>query len=284
MSEEVKEVKILEKPWVEKYRPQRLEDIVGQDHIVKRLKHYVKTGSMPHLLFAGPPGVGKCLTGGDAKVIANGRLFELGELVEKVSKGRFGPPTPVEGLKVLGIDEDGKLREFEVQYVYKDRAERLIKVRTRLGRELKVTPYHPLLVNRKNGGEIMWVKAEELRPGDRLAVPRFLPAIAEEDPLAEWLGYFIGGDGHADSKNKVITFTNTDPSLRQRFMELTERLFPDAKIRERIHKNRAPDVYVNSRRAWELVSSLGLAGRKADKVYIPEKGWEGDSLLPQGIL
>lgn len=32
---------------------------------------------------------------------------------------------------------------------------------------------------------------------------------------------------------------------------------------------------MNSRRAWELVSSLGLAGRKADKVYIPEKGWEG---------
>ncbi|SEW21189.1 replication factor C small subunit [Thermococcus thioreducens] len=59
MPEEVKEVKILEKPWVEKYRPQRLDDIVGQDHIVKRLKHYVKTGSMPHLLFAGPPGVGK---------------------------------------------------------------------------------------------------------------------------------------------------------------------------------------------------------------------------------
>ncbi|KUJ98621.1 MAG: Replication factor C small subunit, partial [Thermococcales archaeon 44_46] len=55
----VKEVKILEKPWVEKYRPERLDDIVGQDHIVKRLKHYVKTGSMPHLLFAGPPGTGK---------------------------------------------------------------------------------------------------------------------------------------------------------------------------------------------------------------------------------
>ncbi|USH00545.1 replication factor C small subunit [Thermococcus argininiproducens] len=56
---EVKEVKILEKPWVEKYRPERLDDIVGQDHIVRRLKHYVKTGSMPHLLLAGPPGTGK---------------------------------------------------------------------------------------------------------------------------------------------------------------------------------------------------------------------------------
>ncbi|MCD6373450.1 MAG: replication factor C small subunit, partial [Thermococcus sp.] len=59
MPEELHEVKVLEKPWVEKYRPQRLDDIVGQEHIVKRLKHYAKTGSMPHLLFAGPPGVGK---------------------------------------------------------------------------------------------------------------------------------------------------------------------------------------------------------------------------------
>ena len=59
MSDEVHEVKVLEKPWVEKYRPVKLDDIVGQRHIVKRLKYYAKTGSMPHLLFAGPAGVGK---------------------------------------------------------------------------------------------------------------------------------------------------------------------------------------------------------------------------------
>ncbi len=59
MSDEVHEVKVLEKPWVEKYRPTKLDDIVGQGHIVKRLKYYAKTGSMPHLLFAGPAGVGK---------------------------------------------------------------------------------------------------------------------------------------------------------------------------------------------------------------------------------
>ncbi|AEK73595.1 replication factor C small subunit [Thermococcus sp. 4557] len=271
MPDEVQEVRILEKPWVEKYRPARLDDIVGQAHIVKRLKHYAKTGSMPHLLFAGPPGVGKCLTG-DAKVIINGELTTIGELVEKLSNGRFGP-TPVGGLRVLGVDEDGKLRELPVEYVYKDRTDELIRIRTKLGRELKVTSYHPLLVNRRDG-RIEWVKAEELRPGDRLAVPRFLPAILEEDPLAEWLGYFIG-DGHADAQNNVITFTNTDEKLRKRFMELTERLFPDARIKERIHKNRAPDVYVNSKAAKELVESLGLAGRKADRVYIPKQGWKG---------
>ncbi|MFA4720127.1 replication factor C small subunit [Pyrococcus kukulkanii] len=271
MAEEVREVKVLEKPWVEKYRPQKLDDIVGQEHIVKRLKHYVKTGSMPHLLFAGPPGVGKCLTG-DAKVIANGELTTIGELVERLSGGKFGP-TPVRGLTVLGIDEDGRLRELPVEYVYKDKTKEIIRIKTRLGRELKVTPYHPLLVNRKDG-RIEWVKAEELRPGDRLAVPRFLPALAEDDPLAEWLGYFIG-DGHADARANFITFTNTNEKLRRRFMELTEKLFPDARIKERIHKNRAPDVYVNSKKAKELVRTLGLAGRKADKVYIPPQGWRG---------
>ncbi len=45
--------------WVEKYRPDSLADIVGEKEITERLESYVKTGSMPHLLFAGPPGVGK---------------------------------------------------------------------------------------------------------------------------------------------------------------------------------------------------------------------------------
>jgi len=45
--------------WIEKYRPQRLADIVGQDEIVERLSSYVKSGNLPHLLFTGSAGVGK---------------------------------------------------------------------------------------------------------------------------------------------------------------------------------------------------------------------------------
>lgn len=45
--------------WVEKYRPKSLEEVVGQDEAVDRLKAYVKTNNVPHLLFAGPPGTGK---------------------------------------------------------------------------------------------------------------------------------------------------------------------------------------------------------------------------------
>jgi replication factor C small subunit len=46
-------------PWVEKYRPKSLSDIVGQEHITSRLQSFVKDNSMPHLIFSGDAGIGK---------------------------------------------------------------------------------------------------------------------------------------------------------------------------------------------------------------------------------
>jgi len=45
--------------WTEKYRPRKLDDIVGQSHVTSRLKAWVAKGSIPNMLFAGPAGVGK---------------------------------------------------------------------------------------------------------------------------------------------------------------------------------------------------------------------------------
>jgi replication factor C small subunit len=45
--------------WVEKYRPRTLADMVGQEGIVPLLQAYARKRSLPHLLFAGPPGTGK---------------------------------------------------------------------------------------------------------------------------------------------------------------------------------------------------------------------------------
>lgn len=45
--------------WTEKYRPKNLDEVVGQKHITERLKAYVTSGNMPHLLLAGPAGTGK---------------------------------------------------------------------------------------------------------------------------------------------------------------------------------------------------------------------------------
>ncbi|TXT59490.1 MAG: Replication factor C small subunit [Promethearchaeota archaeon] len=51
------------RPWVEKYRPRVLDDVVNQKGIIKRLKQFVKDKSMPHLIFAGPAGTGKTTCG-----------------------------------------------------------------------------------------------------------------------------------------------------------------------------------------------------------------------------
>ncbi|MFW5914156.1 MAG: replication factor C small subunit [Thermoplasmatota archaeon] len=45
--------------WIEKYRPQKLKEVVGQKEIVNRLQAYADSDNLPHLLFAGPAGTGK---------------------------------------------------------------------------------------------------------------------------------------------------------------------------------------------------------------------------------
>ncbi len=52
-------VRTSEAVWVEKYRPTSLADMVGQESIVPLLRSYAAQRSLPHLLFAGPPGTGK---------------------------------------------------------------------------------------------------------------------------------------------------------------------------------------------------------------------------------
>ena len=45
--------------WIEKYRPKRLADVIGQTVVTERLKSYIQQKNIPHLLFSGPPGTGK---------------------------------------------------------------------------------------------------------------------------------------------------------------------------------------------------------------------------------
>lgn len=45
--------------WTEKYRPDTLDEIVGQEKIVERLSAFEEQGTIPHLMFAGPAGTGK---------------------------------------------------------------------------------------------------------------------------------------------------------------------------------------------------------------------------------
>lgn len=106
----------MELPWTEKYRPKKLDDIVGQDALVERFKAYVREKSLPHLLFAGPAGCGKttaalCIARelfGDVR----GNFLELNASDERgidVVRGKikdFARTMPMGGdFKIIFLDE-----------------------------------------------------------------------------------------------------------------------------------------------------------------------------------
>jgi replication factor C small subunit len=45
--------------YAEKYRPERLSEVINQKHVVERVKAFVKEKNIPHMLFTGPAGTGK---------------------------------------------------------------------------------------------------------------------------------------------------------------------------------------------------------------------------------
>jgi replication factor C subunit 2/4 len=46
-------------PWIEKYRPRKLDEVISQEESINILNNTLKTGELPHLLIYGAPGTGK---------------------------------------------------------------------------------------------------------------------------------------------------------------------------------------------------------------------------------
>jgi len=71
--------------WVEKYRPQTIEDCILPESIKKTFREFLNKGEIPNMLLAGPPGIGKTTV---AKALCN----ELGVdfyVINGSDEGRF---------------------------------------------------------------------------------------------------------------------------------------------------------------------------------------------------
>merc|ERR1712232_1490030 len=49
-------------PWVEKYRPSSLTELVAHEDIVRMIERMMEKKQLPHMLLHGPPGTGKTST------------------------------------------------------------------------------------------------------------------------------------------------------------------------------------------------------------------------------
>ncbi|MFB6209415.1 MAG: replication factor C small subunit [Candidatus Nanohaloarchaea archaeon] len=169
--------------WTEKYRPDTLEEVVGQEEIVERLQAFEEQDSIPHLMFAGPAGTGKCLTEDTPVMLGNGELRKIGELVREKSDGEG--VTEVEDLTVLSLTEGGSVAEKEASHVFRKQAEKVLYLSSEHGFSEKLTPEHPLLTLRNGLPE--WKEADKLREGDFIAVPEKLGVEGQDREFLEEL-------------------------------------------------------------------------------------------------
>ena len=127
----LKEVSML--PWVEKYRPKTLDEIVNQEEVVSSLKNILQTKAVPHMLFAGPPGVGKTATAHafardlfGPNYIEDGYFLEINAsdergiqtIREKVKMFARQIPMGEYSFKILFLDESDQLTD-DAQHAFR---------------------------------------------------------------------------------------------------------------------------------------------------------------------
>ena len=129
----------------------------------------------------GTTAAGLCTTYETIVQTDDGKHIKIGDLVENEFKKGFEEMEP--GIfisngdgkkKILSFDSNGmKLKKKRITRFWKLKApEKLIKIKTNTGKEIKVTADNPIPVLRQ--GVIKWVKASRLPRGEYIACPRKL--------------------------------------------------------------------------------------------------------------
>jgi replication factor C subunit 2/4 len=108
--------------WSEKYRPNKLDDIVHQTESISVIENLIDMGNLPHLIFYGPPGTGKTSTILSIcnqifpDEIKHNRYFEFNasddrgikfirEKIKKISNLKIIPYDNVPLIKIIILDE-----------------------------------------------------------------------------------------------------------------------------------------------------------------------------------
>jgi replication factor C small subunit len=180
--------------WTEKYRPQKFEDIKGQTKIVERIKAFVEQKNMPHVLLAGPAGVGKStialviakelyketwknnflelnasVTGDTPILIKQNNSIKrtnFNELAQKYFKdNKETSRINTEDLEIFSLDKNTLKTKFsKVNYIFRHKVKKIAKIKYE-GGFIKTSLNHSIIILDKNG-DLKEKKCEDLKKGD----------------------------------------------------------------------------------------------------------------------
>ncbi|WP_297073331.1 LAGLIDADG family homing endonuclease [Thermococcus sp.] len=258
-----------------------------------------------HVLLVGDPGVAKCVDYDTEVVLADGSLKKIGEIMEeavkraekegtlgKVDDGLYAPLD----LELYALDAKTlKVRKVKANIAWKRTApERMFRIKTASGREIKVTPTHPFFIF--EDGQFKTRKARELRRGDFIAVPRIIPTEGKAVRLSDapikkpktaksrlvlpefadeefwYVMGLIAGEGYAQNRGGSATlyFTNNDPELIDKVYSYLKGIGLTPKVREAHRGKSSREVYAPSIELYHLLEWLRLAKPSAEKTVPPQ--------------
>ncbi len=230
--------------------------------------------SKPHLvLICGKRGGGKCLHEDTLITLDNGEEIPIKELEKNNNK-------------IIALNDKLKLIHTYKTEFYKREVNKLLQIKLRTGKEIKLTPEHPIFTI--DG----WIQTEELNVGSRIATPRKINFIGNE-VLEEFkvvlLAYLIA-EGHLG--NKKVLFSNQDEKIIQEFKECIKKFDENLVVKKHgkdcftvVQKSikRKIDYVVrsdgrfakgskfNKKSVTEWLEAFELYNKKSEKKFIPKE-------------
>ncbi|MBI4406401.1 DNA repair and recombination protein RadA, partial [Candidatus Micrarchaeota archaeon] len=140
---------------------------------------------------------GKCIAKDTIVSYLNDEHFHLETIEETYNKyaSRFGEEKFEEGFVVKGIPAfvnsltDNGLSVEKADTMYREKVNKIVTIKTRRGRELKVTLPHRLLILTPQG--VTWKQAGLVEAGESIAYPKIV-SLPENSELKEDDAYFLG--------------------------------------------------------------------------------------------
>ena len=149
------------------------EPLITGQRVIDSLFPVAKGGTVA---VPGPFGSGKCVTGDTPILLGDGSLIEIKDLFMKHSGNAVRRVNGDEEILYLQKPvelfsfHNGKIVKSQSSLLYKSKSSSVVRIRTKSGREVRITPVHKLF-RVANDGNIVETRASDLTVGDLIAAP-----------------------------------------------------------------------------------------------------------------